>query len=66
VTTTVTRIVQRSLERDVQMIRNILARWQLRLLNGDATQEQVRIALEQVLIDAKELTSVLEQPEQLR
>jgi len=64
VTTTVTRMVQRSLERDVQMIRNILSRWQLRLLSGDATQEQVRIALEQVLLDAKELTNALEPSEQ--
>jgi len=60
----VTRMVQRSLERDVQMIRNILSRWQLRLLSGDATQEQVCIALEQVLLDAKELTNALEPSEQ--
>jgi ParB family chromosome partitioning protein len=56
---TVARVNQRNLDRDVQMIRNILARWRVRMVESDQSQEQVREALEQILIDAQQLTNAL-------
>jgi ParB family transcriptional regulator, chromosome partitioning protein len=57
---TVARINQRSLERDIQIVRNILARWRVRMVESDQAQEQVRTALEQIMIDAGQLTNALE------
>ncbi len=57
---TVARVNQRTLDRDVQVVRNILARWRVRMIESDETHEQVRAALEQVLIDARQLTNALE------
>jgi hypothetical protein len=56
---TVARVNQRSLDRDVQVVRNILARWRVRMIESDQSQEQVRAALEQILIDAQQLTNAL-------
>jgi ParB family transcriptional regulator, chromosome partitioning protein len=57
--------LQRTLERDLRSIRTILGRWRTMLMQGEAEQTSVSVALEQVLMEAQQLTEALQDQRQL-